>query len=262
MTTDTAVPAATATPPSASSSPASLAGGADLDRNAFLQLLVAQLRNQDPTSPQDGHEFAAQLAQFSSVEQLTQVNESLQAQASLFAGLAAGIGGLQEGQVAMSDHLSGRIDLQSATALIGQTVDVSDGVVEWDGSGEVTVPIHLGDAAREITVTVRDSSGSVIRTMTVSGKPAGNHDLAWDGALADGSPAPEGTYTVDVSAVGADGAPVTASAVTTGVVERLTVDADGVSLWIGGRRVPFAALLSVRGSSSDTTPPPTHQPMP
>ena len=258
MTTDTAAPATTATPPAPTAGAGALTGGADLDRDAFLQLLVAQLRNQDPTSPQEGHEFAAQLAQFSTVEQLTSINESLTAQAGLFAGLEAGIGALQAGQVAMGDHLSGRIDLQSATALIGQTVDVADGVVEWDGSGDVSVPVRLDGNAREVTMTIRNGSGEVVRTVTVGAHRAGDHDLEWDGALSDGATAPEGTYTVEVTAVGADGAPVNASAVTSGVVERLTVDGDGISLWIGGRRVPFSALLSVRGSSSETTEAPTN----
>lgn len=73
-----------------------LLGGAkkELDRDAFLQLLVAQLSNQDPMSPQDGHEFAAQLAQFSSVEQLTQIGETLGSHTQLLADLANQIGGL------------------------------------------------------------------------------------------------------------------------------------------------------------------------
>lgn len=228
---------------------ASAASGAEMGRDDFLQLLVAQLQNQDPTSPQEGHEFAAQLAQFSSVEQLTNIGQTLAAQANMFAALAGGIEGVRAGQVEMADRLSGRIDLQAATSLIGQSVDVSDGTVEWDGSSEMPIAVRLGGDAQEVTLTIRDAEGAVVRTIRKGAHDAGDHSLSWDGALADGSEAKAGTYTVEVTAVGPNGAPVTASPVASGVVERLTVEGDGVFLWIGGRRVPFESLLSVGGST-------------
>lgn len=47
------------------------------DRDIFMKLLVAQLKNQDPLAPQDGAQFVAQLAQFNSLDQLTQINDRL-----------------------------------------------------------------------------------------------------------------------------------------------------------------------------------------
>lgn len=67
----------------------------EMGRDAFLQLLVAQLSNQDPMSPQDGHEFAAQLAQFSSVEQLTQISDTLGTHTQLLARLSQAIDALE-----------------------------------------------------------------------------------------------------------------------------------------------------------------------
>ena len=226
--------------------PSASAGGVNLGRDEFLQLLVAQLRNQDPTSPQSGHEFAAQLAQFSSVEQLTNINGAMSAQLAQFNALAGGINGLRAGQINMTDQLSGRIDLQAATALIGQSVEVSDGSAAWDGQTRVPVAVRLAGAAQEVTLTVRDADGEVVRTIRTGALGEGDHTLAWDGALEDGSPAEPGDYTVEVAAVGPEGQPVAATPLATGTVDRLTVEADGVYLWIGDRRVPFSALLSVR----------------
>ena len=233
------------------------AGNAELGRDEFLQLLVAQLRNQDPTSPQQGHEFAAQLAQFSSVEQLTNINASMQAQAGQLAALGEALGGVQAGQAALAGQLSSRINLQAASGLIGQTVEVASPAVEHAG-GSTPVAVRLGGAAREVSVTVRDADGAVVRTLRTGALAAGDHAVAWDGADADGQPAPPGAYTVEVSAVGPEGGAVAATPLRRGTVERITVEAGGVSLWIGGRPVPFESLLSVGGApggAAQETPP-------
>ncbi|MEM1117994.1 MAG: flagellar hook capping FlgD N-terminal domain-containing protein [Bacteroidota bacterium] len=227
----------------------SASGSGDLDRDAFLQLLVAQLRNQDPTSPQDGHEFAAQLAQFSSVEQLTQLNASVQGQSGEFAAIGQALGALGAGQDALGERLSSQINLQAASGLIGQTVAVRDRAVAYDGEGAAPVQVRLGGAAREVEVTIRNEAGEVVRTLRASDLGAGDHAIAWDGADMDGAPAPAGAYTVDVSAVGATGAPVEAAPMSTGRVDRITVDGDGLALWVGGRAIPFDALLAIEAGS-------------
>ncbi|WP_412069067.1 flagellar hook assembly protein FlgD [Rubrivirga sp. IMCC43871] len=243
-----------ATTPTTSASTAGALGGPDLGRDEFLQLLVAQLRNQDPTNPQDGHEFAAQLAQFSTVEQLTSINESVQGQARLLSGLTSGVQGLQAGQSAMAGRLSSRIDLGSATALIGQTVEMSGARVEWSGGAPVDIPVRVGAEVREVTAVVRDASGAVVRTLRAGGHAAGGLTIEWDGSLDDGSAAPNGTYSVSVSAVGADGAAAPATAVTRGTVDRLTIEGDGVFLWVDGRPIPFADLLSVLPGAPPASP--------
>ncbi|WP_412061182.1 flagellar hook assembly protein FlgD [Rubrivirga sp. IMCC45206] len=247
------VSSASAAQQAGSASSAGALGGPDLGRDEFLQLLVAQLRNQDPTNPQDGHEFAAQLAQFSQVEQLTSINESVQGQARQLAALSSGVEGLRAGQTALSGALSNRIDLGSATALIGQTVEMSGATVEWSGGAAAQIPVRVGAEVREVTAVVRDASGAAVRTIRVGGHAAGDLSMTWDGALDDGSAAPHGAYTIDVSAVGAGGEAVPATAVTTGAVERLSVEGDGVFLSIGGRAFPFGSLLAVLPDAAPTS---------
>ena len=248
----------TSTPsPAASSALAGATGSAALGRDEFLQLLVAQLRNQDPTSPQEGHEFAAQLAQFSSVEQLTNIGSTLSSQSGQLAALASALEGVQSGQEALASTLSGRIDLQAASALVGKEVEVSSGALTWEGSGTVPVTVRLAADVREVEVTIRDAEGAVVRTLRTGGLKAGDHDVAWDGTLADGSAAPAGAYTASVTALDADGKPASAAPVLRGSVERLSVEGNGVFLWVDGQKVPFGSLLSISGADTASAPPTT-----
>ncbi|MEO0557932.1 MAG: flagellar hook capping FlgD N-terminal domain-containing protein [Bacteroidota bacterium] len=239
--------------PTAAASLAGATGNAALGRDEFLQLLVAQLRNQDPTSPQQGHEFAAQLAQFSSVEQLTNIGTAMSSQSNQLTALAKALEGIQAGQTTMADQLSGRIDLQAASSMVGQTVEVASGALPWNGSDTAPLHVRLGTDVREVVVTIRDADGAAIRTIRTGTLSAGDHDLGWDGTLADGSAAPEGTYTADVTAVGVDGQPASATPFIRGTVDRLTVEPDGVRLWIGDQPVAFDALLAVRSDAAAST---------
>lgn len=228
----------------------SATGSPDLGRDEFLQLLVAQLRNQDPTSPQQGHEFAAQLAQFSTVEQLTTLNATVTAQGTQFAELGEALAAIQSGQGDLADRLSTRINLQAASGLVGQTVDVRDGRLSFDGERPLPVRVRLGGAAYEVEVTIRNEAGAVVRTIRTAGLAAGDHAIEWDGATTNGSAAPAGAYTAEVRAVGADGKATDAAPVSTGRVDRLTVEAGGVFLWVGNRPVPFDDLLGVGAGAS------------
>ena len=110
-----------------------LTGGQTMGRDAFLKLLVAQLRHQDPLKPQDGSEFVAELAQFSSLEQTIAINDRLDM-------LALQNRGLANTQVA---------------SLVGQTATVRGTMVTSDGTG-VGSPVNfsLGGAADKVTVTI------------------------------------------------------------------------------------------------------------
>ena len=190
ITTTTATPAtttSTATP-----------GGA-LDKNSFLKLLVAQLKNQDPTgSGQDPNAMIQQLTSFSSLEQAQNTNP-------LLTGLQGQTSGLFQAQTA---------------ALVGKTVQVAGSSFNL-ASGSASMGLNLG-AAANVTLTVKDANGQLVGLIPEGQLSAGDHTLTWDGKDANGVTLPDGAYSVGVSATAANG---TAATTTTSVL----VKVDSVS---------------------------------
>src|SRR5260221_2991045 len=121
-----------------------LSNNQGLDKNAFLKLLVAQMKNQDPLKPMDNTEFVAQLAQFSNLEQVMGINQRLDT-------LTAQGQGLQNTEIA---------------GLVGRTVTVNGKTVGLDGSGgAASFRFTLRAASDQTTITFTDSSGKAVRTM-------------------------------------------------------------------------------------------------
>jgi flagellar basal-body rod modification protein FlgD len=187
-----------------------------LGKDDFLRLLMAQMSNQDPLSPTDDTAFIAQLAQFSSVEQLQSANENL--------------GNLLLAQAAANQT--------SAAGLVGKDVQFRTTEVQL-GTGPATLSAQLDSAATSVSATISDSTGHVVRTLDAGSSPAGALSLAWDGRDESGSPVGPGAYTVSITALDARGnaVPVTQSATGrvsgisfAGGVPRLVVDGQQISL--------------------------------
>lgn len=150
---------------------------ADL-QNQFLNMLVAQLKNQDPTNPMDNSQLTTQLAQINTLSGIEKLNTTL---------------GSISGQISSSQSL------QSAT-LIGHGVMVNGSQV-LVGSGTTTpFGVELSTASTATTATIKDASGATVRTIDLGALTAGVHTFSWDGTLTDGSTAPDGKYTVSLAA--------------------------------------------------------------
>ncbi len=203
------------------------AASAVMGKDDFLRLLVTQLGNQDPLNPMDGQEFAAQLAQFSSVEQLLNISDVL----------------AQNGE--MNGLLAQSINSGVAAGLIGKNVQASGNAISWDGENPPPINFELADGAEVVTVTIHNETGDVVRTLELPAHFAGEHTLEWDGLDATGQAASSGTYTVEVLARDSEGNPVEAESFVSGIVDRITFGQDGIMLWIGKTRVPMSAVESV-----------------
>ena len=155
----------------------------------FLKLLIAQMKNQDPTNPMDNSQLTTQLAQINTLAGIERLNTTL---------------GMVSGQ--MDDSLS-----VNASNMIGKGVMVPGNKIlvatsEVEGSeGEketVTTPFgfELVRDADSVVITIKDENGNVVREVDLGSIPAGVSSFTWDGELNDGTLAPDGSYTFSVNA--------------------------------------------------------------
>ncbi len=148
-----------------------------MGKDDFLTLLVAQLQNQDPMNPDDPTEFTAQLAQFSSLEQLFNLNESMDNMANTQ---------LQSDRFSTMD-------------LIGKDVVYADASFDFSGD-PVNVGYQLDGDASSVTMFIQDETGSTVATLKATELSEGDHFLKWDGLDDEGNELGNGSYKITLQA--------------------------------------------------------------
>lgn len=161
--------------------PTSRGSNNQLGQSDFLRLMTQQLAQQDPFEPLDNGDFIAQMAQFSTLTGIETLTESF--------GVLART--LSQGQ-----------SLQAAS-LVGRNVLVPTDSSEIAEGGTVSGAIDLDNPEQTLRIEVVDAAGATVATIELSDTRAGLNDFHWDGLLADGSPAPAGTYEFRATAAGA-----------------------------------------------------------
>ncbi|WP_296270929.1 flagellar hook assembly protein FlgD [Pseudomonas sp. UBA6323] len=172
----------------------------DLGKNEFLNLLVAQLNNQNPLEPQGNGEFIAQLAQFSQVEGIEKLNTSMGSMLSSFQSSQA---------------------LQ-ASSLVGRKVIVPGEKAVVDTSESFKASTVLPVSSSNVYVNVYDNSGSLVTRINLGEQAAGNVSFIWDGKDSSGNVAPPGTYKFEAQA--------TYGSETKGLYTMLPANVDSVTL--------------------------------
>ena len=155
-----------------------IANSNELGKNDFLKLLVAQLQAQNPLDPQSAEDFSAQLAQFSSLEQLTNVNENLK----------------------QIESFEQAVNNASLVNLIGKNVDSPGDRINYNTGETKTLNFSLSADAAQVEVDVFDSTGNKVTTLTLSNQTAGNNQALWNGNDGTGKPVQPGAYTFQVKA--------------------------------------------------------------
>jgi flagellar basal-body rod modification protein FlgD len=185
----------------------------ELGKDEFLKLFIAQIQYQDPLNPLDSAEFTAQLAQFSSVEQLYGMNSKL--------------GNIEE-------TMNNQSEQHDNLGYIGKTVKADDNTMQVD-DGAVQSGSYTLDGSGYVTIDVYDSDGGIVRTFYKGSEDKGEHDVNWDGRDDAGAIAGDGSYTFEVTARDEDGFYVPSNTYISGEVTGITYQDGQAYLMIGDR---------------------------
>jgi flagellar basal-body rod modification protein FlgD len=197
--------------------------GVDLGTNAFMKLLISELKNQDPLDPMQSRDMIAQLAQLSSVEKLDSIKAS--------------IGELNNGITGISNRES--------AGLIGKMITANGSNLRLGDIGSASTRFMLNANAADVTAIIRDSKGNAIRTFNLGAITAGTHSFTWDGKEDSGIRAPAGTYLLGVSAKDSSENPITTSLQISGQVARIVYENGSAELDVNGARINLGDVLSI-----------------
>jgi flagellar basal-body rod modification protein FlgD len=189
--------------------------GGEVGKNEFLQLLVTQLKNQDPLEPMKNEQFAVNLAQFSQLEQLVSINEKIGAESS--------------------DANS----FSSLAGYLGNQVKLNSNTLEVAGGDGGTLEVNLTGPADKVTVELLDSEGQVVEKKNFTNLQGGVQNLDMSGLESD-----IGSFSYKASVAYADGTSGTVNAAVVGIVTGFIPGADP-KLMIGDRQISLSEIGQV-----------------
>lgn len=198
-------------------------GGA-MGKDEFLKLFIAQMKNQDPLNPMQGQDLAAQLAQFSSVEQLIQMNEQMTTQAG--------------NDQAMAQAMNGNI----ALGALGRTVVAAGNQVEIQAGSAGSVSAAVGGAGGEAMLRIYDSAGREVGSRALGVVGSGRQTWELGGAAAG---LPPGTYTFAVDVTDPNGEPVPVQTLVSGRVDGVRYGSNGPVLTAGQLSIPIGQIIEI-----------------
>ena len=201
----------------------------EIGKDQFLKLLTYQLKSQNPMKPYDNQEFATQLAQFSQLEQLTDIRSLL------------------EEQVNSNLLLTKTISNSALPGLLGKHAKAISNSASYDGNSPVKLGYKLDLSASSGELTVKDSNGKVVRTIELSGSDLmnGDHTINWDGKDNNGNQLAAGQYTFNVSVKDKAGTSYNPDCYTYGIIEAVRFKSEGTMLVINGLEIPLGNVTDI-----------------
>jgi len=198
--------------------------GASMGKDDFLKLLVAQMRNQDPMNPSNPEQLASQLAQFSSLEQLVNINDTLSTQGSASSSMATALNN------------------SAAVGVIGKNVLAAGDSVTVDGSGKETVTVGVDGEGGDATLTIYDADGTKVGSREVGAIGGGRQEIELGDAAAGLEP---GRYTYELTVTDAAGEPVEVQTFERAAIDGLRYGPQGPVLLSGGLEIPLADVVEI-----------------
>jgi flagellar basal-body rod modification protein FlgD len=225
-TTGTGTPTGNAATTGSGSTAANNAAAGTLGGTDFLTLMLAQLKNQDPTSPVDSNTFLTQLAQLSEVQGITSLNTNFSA---------------------LSNSLTSNQALQ-ASSLLGHQAMVNSSTATLAAGATLSGAVNVPQTTSQVTLSITNSSGALVNQINLGAQAPGLANFSWNGIMGNGSPAPAGTYTLTAQYAGATSSTPAATTLINGTVESVSMGAgsSGLTLNVSGvGSVPFSSVQQI-----------------
>jgi len=192
-----------------------------LDKDAFLRLLVTELKNQNPMEPMDNREFISQMAQFSTLEQISNLSNSIEKF-------------VETESVAMK---------LNAVGLIGKKVVIEGKSLQLE-SGQTDSIIFSLDENAEVVLKIYDENGTLVSMENLGTLEAGMHSYLWDGRSNDGVMLPDGEYTYELKAITPEGEKEIGG-LEEEEIEAVQFSDDGIYVIVNGNKYPIDSVKEV-----------------
>ncbi|NLA76149.1 MAG: hypothetical protein GX846_11880 [Deltaproteobacteria bacterium] len=193
-----------------------------LGRDSFLKMFIAQLSNQDPLNPMDISQMSSQLAQYSSLEQLLNINSNLES-----------IEGIQDSA-----------SRYQTLGLIGKEVQADSSVLILD-NGKAAKGSFVLDEAAQCTVQILDDRGILVRNINLGILSPGNNEFKWDGFDNDGDILTTGQFTYNVIAIAGNGKTTLVNKYITGTVTGINLNEEDPVIYVNSIPLSMSQILSV-----------------
>jgi flagellar basal-body rod modification protein FlgD len=205
-----------------------------LGQEDFLELLTTQLKYQDPLDPMDSSEYASQLAEFSQLEQLTNLNDYMSQ------------------SIDANYLLTQSINNTLVATLVGNDVKVSAETINYTTQDSIDFSYTLPSTASDVTIKIYNSSGTLVKTISSDSLEEGESKLSWDFTDNNGGELAEGTYTTTIEATDAiTGNDLVVSLYRIGTIDAVKFTDDGTVLTVDGMEYSLSDILEILGVNNE-----------
>ncbi len=192
-----------------------------LAKQDFLSLLTTQLRYQDPTAPMDNSQMSAQLAQFSQLEALENIDSTMQ------------------DQLLLSQSMNNSF----MTSMIGKGVKAYGNAIKLE-DGESDIHYYIGGTGKA-TVSIYNEEGILVREIEGNQVGYGDHVIQWDGKDSDGNPVGEGDYTFSVEGLDSAGKAISCETYSVGHIEGIAYEEGSPFLYVNGSYINLSEIIEL-----------------
>lgn len=198
-----------------------------MGKDDFLQLMITQLKYQDPLNPMDGTEYASQLAQFTSLEQLTNLNDSVKQ------------------SIDANYVLTQSINNTLTANLIGKEVKIGSQQIVNNGNNTANIGYDLLSDAKSVTITIKDQYGNIVRTINEKNISKGSAKLEYDFTDNNGEKIINGVYSVEIEATDFNDQPLAVNSYITGLINGVRFSEYGTSMIVNSVEYSVADILEI-----------------